>query len=234
MKSTLILSDTHFGEDFFEHRFLAIKELFLSYDRVILNGDFLDDFWEYKKTIQSSWSELFDILKTKEIIYLFGNHDIDSAELRAATSDFITMYADEYRLKVADRELVIMHGHSIYPRLGGILYEEQLTIFKKFLQKSFKIMEQVLYPLILIARLFIERHKKLVKLQRPIIIKQNNQMKQYAQDNLEPHQILVCGHSHLAEDSRDKQFINTGANCYDRLEYLSIRNEKIELIRKEL
>lgn len=229
MLSTLILSDTHIGEKFVTERFEALIKLFEKYDQIILNGDFLDDFWEYKKIVTSQWRPLFELLKTKKVIYLFGNHDIDSTELRDVTHDFITEYADEYYLSVGGKELVIMHGHTIYPRLDGILYEEQITIGRKITQKIMRLLANVLYPLVLIVRFFIEQHPSLVKLQRPIIIKQNNQMKQYARDNLEAHQILVCGHSHLREDSQDKKFINIGANCYERLEYLSIIDDSFEL-----
>lgn len=233
MLSTLILSDTHIGEKFFTERFQALFQLFEKYDQIILNGDFLDDFWEYEKTITSQWRPLFELLKTKKVIYLFGNHDIDSVALRDATSNFITEYANEYYLPVGEKELVIMHGHTIYPRLGGLLYEEQLTTGRKIAQKIMRLLAHVLYPVVLIVRFFIEQHSSLVKLQRPIIMRQNNQMKQYAKNNLASHQILVCGHSHLIEDAQQTNFINIGANCYERLEYLSIIDDSLELKTQE-
>jgi len=233
MKSTLVISDTHIGEQFFKERCDALIELIHKYDRIILNGDFLDDFWDYAKTMQSEWSHFFTALREKEVIYLFGNHDIDSPQLRDATRDFISMYAGDYRLSVGNYELVIMHGHTIYPRLGGILYEEQKTRAKKIFQYLVRLLVKVLYPLVLIVRFFIEQHSALVKLQRPIIARQNREMKNYAQHNLESHQILICGHSHLSEDARKQQFINIGANCYERLEYLSIINDTFELKTEE-
>jgi predicted phosphodiesterase len=229
MKSTLILSDTHIGESFVPERAQALIQICQKHDQIILNGDFLDDFWDFKKTTKSEWKDFFNVLKQKEVIYLFGNHDVDSEDLRITTQDFVNRYDHEYRFNVGEIELIVMHGHSIYPRLGGILYEEQKTTLRKITQKIVKLAALVLYPIILCVRLIIERSAILRKIQRPIIAKQNKKMKAYAEKHLLPHQILVCGHSHLIEDAREKQFINTGANCYDRLEYLSIVNNDINL-----
>jgi len=235
MISTIILSDLHLGSNNIHHgRLHAFLEIIETFDRVILNGDFLDDHWDYEKTMVSEWKPLFDLLKTKETIYLFGNHDVDSISLRSATKEIINEYAETYHVLVHDRELIIMHGHTVYPRLGGILYKPQKSWWRKILQKVLKVVSYIVYPIILIVRFFIERHPQLVKLQRPLIAKQNEVMKQYAKGNLEPDQILVCGHSHLAEFSPEQQFINEGANAYERVEYLSIRDNNIELVIHEL
>ncbi len=235
MNSTLILSDTHIGSVFFEKRCRALCDLISKFDQIILNGDFLDDFWDYEKTIHSSWFELFTILKDKKVIYLFGNHDRDTDEIRRATEDFVDIYSDSYSISVADKELYIMHGHTIYPRPDGILYEEQKTSMGKIMQKIARSIWRWLYPLILKIRFIIEQYPKtLAKLQRPIIQHQNERMKEYAKKHLLPHQILVCGHSHYREDAREEQFINTGANCYERLEYVSIIDAEIKLKTQDL
>lgn len=235
MKSTIILSDLHIGEKVNKKRKRAFLETFRNYDRIILNGDFLDDFWDYSKTRQSGWSPVFELLKQKEVIYIFGNHDRDSIELRQATSDFITSYHEEYFLPVSDKELVIQHGHYIYPRPDGILYNNSRNIFVRLAKWLVKGIWSIVYPIILITRFSIEKYPRtLAYLQRSFVKPQNERMKRFAKENLAPHQILVCGHSHFAEDARDEQFINEGANSYNRIEYLSIRDEKMKLVVKKL
>ena len=235
MISTIILSDLHLGEKVNKQRKQAFLEAFRNYDRVILNGDFLDDFWDYSKTRESGWSPIFEILKSKEVIYIFGNHDRDSIELRKETKDFINSYHEEYVLPVGEKELVIQHGHHIYPRPDGILYSSPQTILGKLSKWFVKSIWQILYPIVLITRFFIEKYPKtLAYLQRSFVKPQNERMKRYAKQNLKPHQILVCGHSHFAEFAPEKQFINEGANSYNRIEYLSIREGKMKLVVKKL
>ena len=64
---------------------------------------------------------------------------------------------------------MIMHGHTIYPRLGGIIYESQTIWWRKILQKILRATYFITYPLILTIRFFIEQRPNLIKLQRPII-----------------------------------------------------------------
>lgn len=234
MNSTLILSDTHIGEVFAQKRCQALIELVQQYQRIILNGDFLDDMWDYSRTTQSQWKPFFETLKNTYVIYLFGNHDRDTESLRAATAGFVDEYADEYCISVGEKELVVMHGHTIYPRPDGILYQEKKTWFGRFFQVIARNVWYGVYRIVLWVRLHIERSSLLRRWQRPIIIRQNNRMKKYAQQHLEPHQILICGHSHLSEDARDEQFINIGANCYDRLEYLEVKDTALNLVTQTL
>ncbi|MCI5051308.1 MAG: metallophosphoesterase family protein [Candidatus Pacebacteria bacterium] len=235
MKSTIILSDLHLGERVNKKRKRAFLEAFRNYDRIILNGDFLDDYWDYFKTRNSGWSPVFEFLKSKEVIYVFGNHDRDSVELRQATDDFVDTYCDECFLPVGEHELVIRHGHRIYPRPDTILYTPANNIFQKILKWFVKGIWKIIYPIILITRFSIEKYPKtLAYLQRWFVKPQNRRMKAYAKENLEPHQILVCGHSHYAQDLRDEQFINEGANSYNRIEYLSIRGDEMKLVVKKL
>lgn len=235
MKSTIIFSDHHLGNNIHHKRLARFMSVCKKFDRIVLNGDFLDDFWKFKETLASDWKPFFELLKHKEVIYLFGNHDRDSQDLRAATSEIIDYYADTYYLPVGDHELVIRHGHRIYPRPDDIFYKEKNTQSGKVSQKTIRKIWRFIYPIMLAIRYFIERFPKtLARLQRPIVKPQNERMKKYAQDHLESHQILVCGHSHYAEFSPDQQFINCGANSYGRVEYLSVINDTLKLEIKKV
>ncbi len=236
MTSTIILSDLHLGStNIHTERLAMFLEVIAGFDRVILNGDFLDDLWEYKKTIQSAWSPLFELLKTKDVIYVFGNHDPETPALIEATSAFISEYYHTYYLPVADKELVIMHGQTIYPRPVDQLYRQRKNWYGKIFNRIVRVLWYSFYPVILTVRFFIEKKQgNLAKIQRNVIKLQNDKMRGYAKEHLKPHQILVCGHSHLPEFSPELQFINEGANSYERVEYLSIRDEKMELVIREL
>lgn len=235
MYSTMILSDLHLGEKFNKKRLHAFLDIMQNFDQIILNGDVLDDFWDYQETIKSSWEPLFDLLSRKKVIYLFGNHDRDSLALRKSTESFVDVYANSYQLSVGERELIIMHGDAIYPRPDGILYQEKTTFFGILAQKTAQVLWKIVYPIFLIVRLFIEKYpNSLAKIQRPFVRPQNRAMIEYAQTKLESHQILVCGHSHFAQFSPDEQFINSGANLYDRIEYLAVENGELSLVVKKI
>ena len=236
MNATIIISDLHLGTNNIHHKKLQeLLRVINNFDQVILNGDFLDDLWDYSETIASAWSPLFDLLSQKYVIYVFGNHDPDTESLRQATTGFVDEYAHEYMLPVADQELVVMHGQTIYPRPVDRLYLPRKTWHGKIVNTFIRTIWYAFYPVLLAFRFFIEKHPGfLAQMQRNIIRLQNERMKRYAKNNLKPHQILVCGHSHLPEFSPEEQFINEGSNSYERVEYLSIRDNKMELVIQEL
>lgn len=75
---TLVISDTHLGK--YDRKMdLFLRNLIKDYDRIILNGDFYDCWLvSFEEFISSEYSELFKILKSKETIYIYGNHDSES------------------------------------------------------------------------------------------------------------------------------------------------------------
>lgn len=76
MSKTLIFSDTHLGSKFNQKKFQYLQRLFAHFDHIIINGDFWDDSKiSFEKFLNSEWSELFPLLKEKNAVYIFGNHD---------------------------------------------------------------------------------------------------------------------------------------------------------------
>jgi hypothetical protein len=59
--------------------------------------------------------------------------------------------------------------------------------------------------------------------------KMNNIMKDWAQNNLEQNQILLCGHSHLQELDVKNQFIDLGGNTNGLRQYGIIQNNTLTL-----
>ncbi len=233
MKSTIVLSDLHLGGVISEKRKRALLKLFHEHDVIIFNGDFLDDFWDYRATVRNN-SVLFEALKSKYIVYIFGNHDRDTSELRAATDFFVNEYTDEYSVFALDHEYKIQHGHAIYPRPDEILYKTPTNIFQKMKQICAQGIWKVLYPVILWIRYRLEVFALTRALHRSIVARQNIIMRNFAEKNMKENQVLLCGHSHFQQDFFDQKFINTGANAYSRLEYLIISSDGYRLVSENI
>ena len=107
---TLIFSDTHFS-DFDKNRFFLLKKLIYQADRVIINWDF----WEKDKInfedFCKNWKDLFKILKTKQTIYIFWNHDPENLVSQKANL-FSDIQLWNYRFSQEGIEYYVEHGHS--------------------------------------------------------------------------------------------------------------------------
>jgi len=110
---TLIFADTHFSADFEPARYRAIIRLIQSVDRVIINGDFWDKYLTtFDEFVNSDWRQLFPLLKQKQTVYIYGNHD------RLAYCDdrvklFSSQQVDQYILETKDQTYLIEHGHTL-------------------------------------------------------------------------------------------------------------------------
>ena len=108
---TLVISDTHLDTTFDEKKYAFLRSIIERADRVILNGDF----WEgitisFDDFIKSEWKSLFPLLKQKQTIYLYGNHD------RKEYNDervqlFSAAQGDSHILKEENTTYHIQHGH---------------------------------------------------------------------------------------------------------------------------
>ncbi|MEP7167026.1 MAG: metallophosphoesterase family protein [Candidatus Woesebacteria bacterium] len=200
---TLIFSDTHLTTHFDSVKFDFLKDLFRHYDRIIMNGDFWDGYEvTFARFAKSDWRGLFPYMREKTI-YIYGNHD--RPEWTTHPELFSRAQYDRYTIQVGKKELVIEHGHKIAP--------------------SFDIS----YPKIsyILSLFFSSRRFQFGNKLRGW---ENMQMKKYAQSHLTSNQILVCGHSHIAENSRKQGYINTGMIDYGIATYLSVDGEKMTLV----
>jgi len=110
---TLIFSDTHFSAEFEPARYRAIIRLIKSVDRVIINGDFWDSYLTtFDNFINSEWQRLFPLLKEKQTVYIYGNHDRpNDCDLRVGL--FSTQQAADYILETKKQTFLIEHGHVL-------------------------------------------------------------------------------------------------------------------------
>lgn len=201
---TLIFSDTHLTASFDKVRFDYLKHLFQKFDQIIINGDFWDGYeTTFEKFARSQWKDLFPILLAKRTVYIWGNHD--KPQWTKDPSIFSIAQYDAYTLPVGKQELHIEHGHRLAPSFD-ISYPK----FSYFLSALFS------------SRRF--------QFGRKLRGWENMQMKQFGMKNLAQNQILVCGHSHIAENNKKLRYLNTGLIDYGIANYLSIQNGKISFV----
>ena len=127
---TLIISDTHLTHRFDERKYYFLEKLISSYDHVILNGDFWDGYTTtFDKFVNSKWSGLFPLLKAKNAIYLFGNHDQERY-----TDERVNLFSVEQKkshtIEIGIDTYHIEHGHVLEPGIDGILPIPRSLLYK--------------------------------------------------------------------------------------------------------
>jgi len=209
---TIVISDIHLDEHFHQHKFDALSKIFTETDQIIINGDFWDGYLiSFDTFMASGWSQLFPIMKEKTV-YLYGNHDAKKL-CDERVSLFSHTQATSYELRVTNYVFHIEHGNKfMFPHDENNSPEK----VQNFISEISHIV-----------------HSIGVKICGPNVYKvytfANNQGKKWAQKNLPADTILVCGHTHLAEDARDQNFINTGFNFDNYLSWLEITDTNFEL-----
>lgn len=213
--TTIILSDTHLTDRFEKRKFSYLQSIISSADKVIINGDFWDGYLvNFNRFCESKWSQLFPVLKSKETIYIYGNHD-RKKWCNGQARLFSHKQLKNFEMKVAGKTLQIEHGHRIAP--GEDDRFPWLAKYR-FLVFSFMLVRERI-PLEVFGKGVLSYYYG-----------QNKKMKIWSKKQLVNRQILICGHSHLAEFSFSSQFINTGFIRYGYGQYLKITDNKLELV----
>jgi predicted phosphodiesterase len=203
----IVLSDLHLSAKFDPKQFDKLHNAIQGSDQVILNGDFWDSFiTDFDSFVNSKWSNLFPLLKAKNTIYLYGNHDPQKYTDQRVNL-FSVAQEHHYKLAIDGHKLHFHHGNEIALK-GG----ESKTI--AFLARNIE------KPL----RMFAE------PVVNTLLQGLNEKMKQWAKQNLAIDEILVCGHTHIQELALNQQFINSGYNCYGKMQYLLVDDGQIKLI----
>lgn len=213
---TLIISDLHLT--YFKPKKCAyLLKLFAGFDQIIINGDL----WSYysitfDEFVKSKWSQLFPILKQKNTIYLFGNHD-KQKYCDTRVNLFSTQQAQELKLKVGSETLNITHGQKMCD-LKEHLNETIIAI-----QRKLRFDTLIRYPL---ETFFVRTHL----LAPAIASRLNAETKAYKQAHYPATEWLVIGHTHLPELDHNLKYINTGVVNHGVVSYLSITDTTFELI----
>ena len=206
---TLIFSDTHLTGRFERRRYRFLRRIISRADKVIINGDFWDDCVDNHKFMRSGWRQLFPLLKSKDTIYIHGNHDM-IGKWSEDPRIFCKKSCHEYRFRSGKKKFLVTHGHTL---LHGSTSKEIISKQKNLLARSVWRFA-LFFPEHMrwfIVSLRLER--LLVLLTRGRVYKRFRFLNERMRDNageLGKDEILICGHSHVQEINLEKNYVNTG------------------------
>lgn len=212
----LIFSDTHLYHHFDKKKYEFLYKTISNADTVVINGDFWDGYLTtFEKFIHSPWKKLFPLLKKKNTIYIYGNHDKKEWSDKRAHL-FSTQQKDAVVLDFGNYRLLVEHGNRIAPKLDGQLAWIPRHPFFGYIAAYFQKIGLSTMGEGFLAFWYEKSHAKL---------------RAYAQKVCKKQEILVCGHSHVANLSIGLHYANSGM-IRDRIgQYLLIENEEIKLIK---
>lgn len=202
---TLIVSDIHLSHVFDEKKYLFLKKLFSSFDRIILNGDFWDGhIISFNHFISSKWSGLFPLLKSKGAIYLYGNHDQKQFNDKRM-SLFSVEQKESHILTFKSTTYHIEHGHVLYPSFDMIIPFSPI----------------LLYCIAVISQYMENLFFSLGNPHTMVLKQANKTMKKKLKRKQFPHWYL-CGHTHCAEFDAKNRFANSGFIQFGKASYLIV------------
>lgn len=208
----LIFSDSHLSIPFEEKKCTFLKKIISEVDQVIINGDFWEGFvMTFDEFIDSPWKELFPLLKAKNAIYLYGNHDKESfSDERRSLFSEIQGYRHE--LTVGKKTFIIEHGNRLFPTPDE---KNASRLSRKIISTIINALERTVLKIC---------GKKYLAF---ILRKSNSIIKKKLVKELGPNQIFICGHTHSAEFQEDATFINSGFIKHGLAQYLIIDDGKV-------
>lgn len=216
-KKVVIISDLHLGKKPNAVKLSQITKAVASCDKLIINGDLWEGFaYTMEEFLGFDWKSLFPLFKSKEAVYLYGNHDRDYRN-NPQTSQFSVMAANQYEFVQNDTVFHVRHGDEFAPtldmRLPRIAYfywvYERAVALERFFIKNF-------------GKPFLHVYRK-----------DNEKMIAWKKSNLPEKDWLICGHSHLAMIDEGIRFANSGIFEPPVATYLSVENAKVTVLNGE-
>lgn len=191
----LVFSDLHLTSKFNQKKFDYLEKLFQNCDLLIVNGDF----WSYysctfEEFLSSEWNKLFPLMLEKNTIYLYGNHDREHY-MDHRKNLFSVKQSDSHEIDLHNKKFHLEHGHKLLSN-DSIKNERFISFIRRF-----RVDDYIKYPISGIIFRYIDP-----KVLQRFIGKINIQMNRNFIRSSDG--VLVTGHSHLAQSSRD--YINTG------------------------
>ena len=226
----LIFSDTHFGNDFQTERFGFLAKAINDHDKVIVLGDFYESYSiSFDSFLKSEWNRLFPLLKNKHAIYIWGNHDHESAKFKEASLIFCDAITDDLVVESGGEKFNVFHGDKycitidrklkvyllprfiqrILLRLNGYAKKQRKHI--NFLQEKLKFGESI----------FSSNDNEILKAK----IKENS-------GSSSTNDWAICGHTHMPEIDRLNKFANCGFVGIGFYSFLTLQNGDIQMTVK--
>lgn len=205
----IVFSDTHLTTQLNPGKFDWIKRRIAEADQIIINGDFWEGYLiSFDQFVNSPWSEIFPLLKSKNTVYIYGNHD-PQEDSDQRVSLFSTHQAMNYQLDFPQAQYHIEHGHLIVKGAHRVKEYIWFPILLKLFLRSFNRWEA------LQVALFGQWIRKVYVYRRL-----DNQVMRRRVRKMYPQKTVVVGHSH--QPTHQQNFINTGDVSFGGGYYLVI------------
>lgn len=217
---TIIVSDLHLTAKFDQKKYICLKKLFESCDKLIINGDFWSCYSStFEELVNSKWKQLFPIMLGKKAVYIYGNHD---------RSEFMDQRVNLFSVEQRTSLNYSSGEHKYHIEHGHLFFKHQSISNPKFisLYRKLKIDERIRLPLesLLFKKFDLKTLTKYFSyLNKEIKIKN----KQLLQKGI----ILVVGHTHAPENNKVMKFVNTGFIGHNLGWYLVINIRGYNLVK---
>lgn len=203
----LVFSDTHLTAVFDEKKYNFLKKIIQEADQVIINGDFWDGFLtSFDKFINSPWKQLFPLLKEKQAVYIYGNHD-HAKYADGRVNLFSVFQTQQYAFSTKNSTYLLEHGHTSFTLMAGVP-----PLLLKIITRSSHLVEGFL------TRLW-------GRSTRFFGARLNRRLKKRARTR--SNHTSIFGHTHYAEYDVKNNFINTGYIKHGLAQYLIIDDHHI-------
>lgn len=216
--TTIIFSDTHLTARYNRQKFKFLEKIINSADRIIINGDFWDSYFcTFDEFLNSKWKKLFPLLKAKETIYLYGNHDTEK-DNDARVNLFSNEQGLSYKFNYKTKKVMVEHGHRFdQTRL------DLLPTFSRY-KKFFRAVSWAAYYVELINTIFLKNWAHNLE---------NMALKEQLLTTSNSYDINILSHTHFPEIDLENGYINTGFIKFGRGSYVVFGEKKIELVRRK-
>ena len=195
---TLVFSDTHLSHRFDQAQFELLRQQIEAADRVVINGDFWDQYLTtFDKFVKSDWRQLFPLLKQRQTIYIPGNHD-----MRDHLDERWQLFAD----RLEDR-IVLQVGPTFYRIEHGHLHTYSFELKHVRIAKMFN----RLYPVI---DKFEHQGNRLTKFYLDYLrvkhFANDIDLRRFARQNCFENGWYIFGHSHTQKKDTEAKYLNPG------------------------
>lgn len=212
----IVISDIHLTKEFDAAKYNCLVRIISQCETLIINGDF----WKntdttFSEFIHSAWKKLFPLLKSKNCIYIPGNHD-PLSEISLKYQDFALILTNEYEINLDGTIFSISHGHQAHPILSVLTYIHKYSIwidrvFKSHLRmtkKQIRLTKKYKYPLMFgtLASDYLLRTS----------VKRKNMLK---------NRVIIYGHSHIPGIHSNINYVNSGFLDFNLAYYVTINTD---------
>jgi predicted phosphodiesterase len=220
--NTLVISDTHLGK-YDKEKESFLKKLIEKYERIIINGDFWDNWGgSFEELVNSDYKELLSLLKSKETIYIYGNHDYRAESQKHLGEIFSDKQGINFDINIGGKDFHFEHGHRFF-------HEQKKVRFRNYYYLIDKV--PLLGPLVYKLMNFSYNLFPAKVTKNKMATRRNDYVK-----SIKPREInYVMSHTHIPEVDERNKFFNTGCIMGKFFSYLLIDEQgNVRLVKKEV